>query len=152
MKIYGLHLRAIHSNWSEARRVRELRAILADIARHDKSGVHLLTGDFNTLAPGEKLDMRRLPPRLRVLSWLLGGTVRWRTVQIMLDAGYSDGFRHLNPNQEGYTFPTWDPHLRLDYVFFPGASAERLKTCSVVNGPGTEKASDHFPLLATVEI
>lgn len=151
LKIFGIHLRAIHSNWSERRRVRELNAILADIQRH-RDGFHVLTGDFNTLAPGEKLDVSRLPRRLRVLSWLLGGRVRWQTIQIMLDQGYVDGFRLLHAKDDGYTFPTWDPHLRLDYLFLPGTSATRVVQCEVLNGADAGGASDHFPLMSVLEV
>ena len=150
IKIFGIHLSAIHSNWTEGRRTRELRAVLSDIASH-REGLHLLTGDFNTLAPGEKLDLRQLPRRLRVLSWVLGGKIRWRTVQILLDAGYVDGYRKLHP-EAGFTFPTWRPHIRLDYVFLPGSSAERLSQCEVLTGPEAVAASDHFPLLAVLDV
>lgn len=150
IKIFGVHLSAIHSNWTEGKRVRELQALLSDIASH-REGVHLLTGDFNTLAPGERLDLRQLPRRLRVLSWVLGGRIRWRTVQILLDAGYVDGYRKLHPDA-GFTFPTWRPHIRLDYLFLPGGSADQLSQCEVLTGPEAVAASDHFPLLAVLEV
>jgi exodeoxyribonuclease-3 len=150
LRVFGVHLSAIHSNWTERRRVRELRALLAAIQAH-QHGPHLLAGDFNTLAPGEQLDMRRLPRRLRALAWLSGRTIRWQTVQIMLDARYVDGYRMLHPTSAGFTFPTWDPHVRLDYVFVPAAVAERLTQCEVVDGPAGASGSDHFPLLAELE-
>jgi exodeoxyribonuclease-3 len=150
IKIFGVHLTAIHSNWTEGRRVRELHAILADISSH-REGFHLLTGDFNTLAPGEKLDVRQLPRRLRVLSWVLGGKIRWRTIQILLEQGYVDGYRKLHP-EAGFTFPSWRPHIPLDYVFLPASSADRLTQCEVLTGPEAIAASDHFPLLAVLEV
>lgn len=150
LRVFGVHLSAIHSNWTERRRVRELRALLAAI-QHHQHGFHVLAGDFNTLAPGEELDMGRLPRRLRVLAWLSGRTIRWQTVQIMLDAHYVDGYRLLHPGAAGYTFPTWDPHVRLDYVFVPSAAAERLKACEVVDGPAGANGSDHFPLRAELD-
>jgi exodeoxyribonuclease-3 len=71
----------------------------------------------------------------------------------MLDAGYDDGYRRLN-NDKGYTFPTWDPHVRLDYVFLPGAFAERLVKCAVITEPREriQAASDHCPLIAELAI
>jgi exodeoxyribonuclease-3 len=151
-RIFGVHLSAIHSNWTERLRVRELKALLAAIA-HNQHGFHVLAGDFNTLAPGEELDIRRLPRRLRVIAWLSGRTIRWQTIQIMLDAGYKDGFRSLDATAAGFTFPTWDPHVRLDYVFVPAASAARLRTCAVVDGdPVFRQASDHFPLRAELDV
>jgi len=151
-RIFGLHLRAIHSNWTERQRVREIGALLKGIERHQQ-GFHVLTGDFNTLAPGEQFDMRLLPGRLRVLVWLSGGRIRWETIQILLGAGYKDGYRLTNAIEKGFTFPTWAPHLRLDYFFVPAAFAGRLKACQVVNGNGSAaQASDHFPLLAQLEV
>jgi len=151
LRVFGVHLSAIHSDWNERRRLRELRALLAAIKQH-QDGFHVMTGDFNTLAPGEELDMRRLPRRLKVLAWLGGRRIRWQTVQAMLDARYLDGFRALHASEAGFTFPTWDPHVRLDYVFVPAAGAARLKECRVVGGDGPgAAASDHLPLLAELE-
>ena len=149
-RIFGVHLSAVHSNWTERRRMRELTALLAAIERY-REGFHVLTGDFNTLAPGEKLDLRKLPRRLRLVAWLSGRTIRWQTIQIMLDAGYRDGYRSLVPDDKGYTFPTWDPHVRLDYAFVPEASAARLKECRVMCGGEAATASDHFPLLTVLD-
>ena len=151
IRVFGLHLTAIHSNWTERRRMRELRSLLTTIDAKPGS-VHVLAGDFNTLAPGEKLDLRRLPPRLRVLAWLSGSTIRWQTIQIMLDAGYVDGFRSLHPDVAGHTFPTWDPHVRLDYVFVPTSAAARLQRCEVLDGTVARNASDHLPLLAELSL
>jgi exodeoxyribonuclease-3 len=151
MRIFGVHLSAVHSNWTEQRRVRELQALLASIQRH-QHGFHLVVGDFNTLAPGEQLAVDRLPYRLQAVLWLSGGRIRWETIQIMLDASYLDAYRMLHPKDPGFTFPTWDPHVRLDYAFVPGASAGRLKGCEVrAAAPGLKEASDHLPLLTEVD-
>ena len=150
-RIFGLHLSAVHAAWTERRRVRELRALLKSIARHQE-GFHVLAGDFNTLAPGELLDIRELPRRLRALVWLSGGAIRWRTIQIVLDAHYVDGFRTHHPDVPGFTFPTWRPHVRLDYVFLPAPFVDRLKWCDIVTGDDVREASDHMPLLAGIEV
>jgi len=150
MRIFGVHLSALYSAWTERHRMIELRALLAGIARH-QHGFHLLTGDFNTLAPGDLLDFRKLPHRLRALVWLSGGRIRWRTIQIVLDAGYSDIYRALRGADPGYTFPTWAPHVRLDYMFVPSGSAGRISNCEILNHPSAPAASDHFPLLAEVD-
>jgi exodeoxyribonuclease-3 len=150
-RIFGLHLSAIFSKWSERRRAREIRALLAGIEQH-RAGFHVLVGDFNTLAPGEVLDTRRMPRWIRTLVWLSGRDIQRETVQVMLDARYVDGYRSLSPEEKGYTFPTWDPHVRLDYVFLPAPFADRLSACQVIKEPATVAlASDHFPLLAHLE-
>lgn len=150
-RIFGLHLSAVHAAWTERRRVVELRALLKSIERHQE-GFHVLAGDFNTLAPGELLDIRELPRRLRALVWLSGGAIRWRTIQIVLDAHYVDGFRAHHPDVPGFTFPTWRPHVRLDYVFLPEPFAGRLKSCDVIGGEDVRQASDHLPLLAEIDL
>jgi exodeoxyribonuclease-3 len=147
-----LHLSAIHSKWTERRRVRELSALVKAIEKH-QGGFHVLVGDFNALAPGELLDARRMPARLRALIWLSGGDIRRDTIRIMLEGGYVDGYRSLHPEEKGFTFPTWDPHVRLDFVFLPGPFAGRLSSCQVIDhANGVAQASDHFPLLAHLDV
>jgi exodeoxyribonuclease-3 len=151
-RIFGLHLSARFSKWSERRRAREIQALLKGIERHQE-GFHVLVGDFNTLAPGELLDVRRMPYWIRALVWLSGRDIQRETIRIMLDADYVDGYRSLYPDVKGYTFPTWDPHLRLDYVFVPGRFTDRLKDCQVITDMAdAAQASDHFPLLAHLDI
>jgi endonuclease/exonuclease/phosphatase family metal-dependent hydrolase len=146
-----VHLSAVHAAWTERRRRYELRALLHSIKAHEH-GFHVLAGDFNTLAPGELLDFRKLPHRLRALVWLSGGRVRWRTIQMVLDAGYTDVFRRLHPDDPGFSFPTWDPHARLDFVFTPQRHHFRIARCEVVSTPDAVSASDHFPIAADVEL
>jgi endonuclease/exonuclease/phosphatase family metal-dependent hydrolase len=151
-RIFGLHLSAVHSNWTERRRVRELRAVLAGIQRH-QHGFHVLAGDFNTIAPGATLDIRKLPPRLQAVVWLTGRKIRWETIQIMLDASYLDAYRVRHLDDPGFTFPTWDPHVRLDYAFLPQAWASRFSSCEVMDRhPSAAKASDHLPLSIELDL
>ncbi len=149
MTVFGVHLSAVHSNWTERRRIRELDALLRAI-RMRRESFHVVTGDMNTLAPGELLDHKRLPLRLRIAAWVTGGRVKYQTIQRMLDAGYVDGYRSLHA-EPGFTFPTWDPHVRLDFLFVPPNFATKLKTCEVITEPPAAHASDHFPLLSEVD-
>jgi exodeoxyribonuclease III len=148
-RIFGLHLSARFSKWDERRRAREIRSLLDGIKRH-QDGFHVLVGDFNTLAPGEVLELDKMPAWIRALIWISGRKLQRETIQLMLDAGYGDGYRMLNPEVKGYTFPTWDPHVRLDYVFVPRAFANRLAACDVICEPKerVQAASDHCPLIA----
>lgn len=152
-RIFGLHLSARFSKWDERRRAREIRSLLEGIKRHE-AGFHILAGDFNTLAPGEVLELTRLPAWIRAMIWVSGRELQRETIQIMLDAGYNDSYRSLHAGENGYTFPTWDPRVRLDYFFLPKRSAEHLISCEVIREPAdaVRAASDHYPLLATVKI
>ena len=148
-RVFGLHLSARFSKWDERRRTREIRSLLDGIKRH-QNGFHILVGDFNTLAPGEALNLNRMPAWIRALIWISGRKLQRETIQLMLDAGYGDGYRTLHPDDKGYTFPTWDPHVRLDYVFVPKVFVNRLARCEVITEPleRIRAASDHCPLLA----
>jgi endonuclease/exonuclease/phosphatase family metal-dependent hydrolase len=150
-RIFGLHLSSTFSKWSERRRVREITALLHSIERHQQ-GFHVLVGDFNTLAPGEILDVRRMPAWIRGLVWLSGRDIQRETIQLMRDSGYVDGYRTLHPDEKGYTFPVWDPHLRLDYVFVPRQFAGQLLNCEVITEAAKTRASDHLPLLAEIQL
>jgi endonuclease/exonuclease/phosphatase family metal-dependent hydrolase len=63
-----------------------------------------------------------------------------------------DAFRHLQPDIVGNTFPTWDPHARLDYLFVPGGFVAQVRSCDVMTGAPTPEASDHFPLMAELDV
>ena len=150
-RFFGVHLSAVHAAWTERHRGYELRALLAALARR-QPGPHALTGDFNTLAPGEFLDFAKLPRRLRALVWLSGGRIRWRTIATILATGYSDAFREQHRDTPGFTFPTWDPHVRLDYLFVPTAHVAQIQGCEVLDSADGRRASDHLPLLSLIDI
>ena len=150
-RLFGVHLSAVHAAWTEQRRLFELRALLRSVARH-QHGFHVLAGDFNTLAPGEPLDIAQLPLRLRPFVWATGGRIRWRTVQTVLDFGYVDAYRRLHDGEPGPTVPAIAPHVRLDYVFLPHAYQDRLLRCDVLNHADVVAASDHRPVVADLRI
>jgi exodeoxyribonuclease-3 len=150
-RVFGVHLSAVHSAWTERRRLFELRALLRTVQQHEQ-GFHLLAGDFNTLAPGATLDRSKLPLRLRPLLWVTAGRVRWRTVKTVLEAGYVDAYRTLHPESPGYTMPTWDPHVRLDYAFVPSTQAHRILDCNVVTHADAAAASDHLPVYVDIRV
>ena len=151
-RVFGLHLSARFSKWDERRRTREIRSLLEGIKRH-QNGFHVLVGDFNTLAPGEVIEVHRLPTWIRALIWISGRKLQRESIQLVLDAGYADGFR-LHSDERGYTFPTWDPHVRLDYVFVPKVFKDRLTRCEVMTEPNDQirAASDHCPLVAELSL
>ena len=150
-RIFGLHLVAWFSKWTERKRARELRALLDGIRKHQE-GFHIIAGDFNALAPGELLEVRKMPRWIRAMVWLSGNDIARDTIQLMLDEGYADSWRLLHPNDPGFTFPTWDPHVRLDYVFTPKRDAQRIAVCEIIQTPPEliKQASDHSPLLVEV--
>ena len=150
-RVFGVHLSAVHAAWTERRRLIELRSLL-DAIRSHQHGPHVIVGDFNTVSPGELFDFRQLPARLRTLVWLSGGRVRWRTIQAILDAGYRDAFRRLHPDRVGYTFPSWNPHVRLDYLFVPESMLPAVTRCEVREHDDLRHASDHLPIYGELRV
>jgi endonuclease/exonuclease/phosphatase family metal-dependent hydrolase len=150
LRLFGLHLAAWFSKWSERRRHYEIRALLEGIKEHQQ-GLHLLLGDFNALAPGDVLVVGKMPRWIRAMVWVSGRDIARDTIQEMLTAQYDDVWRSLNPGDPGYTFPTWDPHVRLDYAFVPSRYAGRVQSFEIVKAPPIVKtASDHHPILVTL--
>lgn len=150
LRLYGLHLSAWFSKWSERRRHHEIRALLEGIKEH-QHGFHLLLGDFNALAPGERLVVEKMPTWIRAMVWISGRDIARDTIQTMIDANYTDVWKRLHPGEPGYTFPTWDPHVRLDYAFVPVTHSDRVRSFEIVHSPDVVKtASDHHPILVTL--
>ncbi len=75
-----------------------------------------------------------------------------RTIQTIADAGYVDAFRACHPREAGFTMPSWDPHVRLDYVFVPSAFRDRSAAANVVRDGEVVSASDHLPVVADLTI
>jgi exodeoxyribonuclease III len=158
-RVFVLHLRAWFSKWSERQRGRELRGLLDGIqeqlaAEKRAFAFHILAGDFNALAPGEHFDTSPMPAWIRGMVWISGRDIARSTINMMRSDGYIDAWRALHPDLEkepGHTFPVWNPHVRLDYVFTPSEFASRFKSCEVRRTPeAVKKASDHFPLLVEI--
>ncbi|HUQ47897.1 MAG TPA: endonuclease/exonuclease/phosphatase family protein [Gemmatimonadaceae bacterium] len=158
-RLFVLHLRAWFSKWTERQRARELRGLLDGIQEQLKRekhafAFHLLAGDFNALAPGEKFDSSPMPAWIRGMVWLSGRDIARSTIEMMRDDGYVDAWRTVHSdlaNNPGYTFPVWNPHVRLDYVFTPAEFASRFKECEVRQTPAkVQTASDHLPLLVDI--
>jgi endonuclease/exonuclease/phosphatase family metal-dependent hydrolase len=150
LRIFGLHLSAWFSKWSERRRAREIRLLLDGIREH-QHGFHVIVGDFNALAPGERLQVAQMPRWIRAMVWVSGRDIARDTIQVMLDERYADVWRRLHPEGEGYTFPTWGAHVRLDYVFTPEQYAPRVVECEVMRSLAeAPAASDHYPLFVRI--
>ena len=158
-RVFVLHLRAWFSSWSEQRRAGELRGLLQGIReqlvrQHNAFAFHVIAGDFNALAPGEAFDPSPMPAWIRGMVWLSGRDIARSTIELMGSEGYVDAWRKMHPDsvqEPGYTFPVWNPHVRLDYVFTPAAYASRVMACEVRRTPEAARtASDHYPLLVEV--
>lgn len=121
----------------------------------------LLMGDLNSLDPapehGERLS--RLPPYRRVRHLLADGeTVDTRAMATLLNAGFVDLFRRFPEQEQVDSVPTADFRKaeftghRIDYILGTEPIAELVTGCSIVTGELADAASDHYPVVAELEI
>ena len=146
-RLLGLHLTAGLSGRGERRRAREAEQVLAMVASGAGAAPVLLVGDFNAVAPGDLPTVRRLPAWIRILLRVDGG-ISTRVMQRFLGAGFTDAYRHRNPDTPGPTIPSDAPAVRLDYFLLGSALMRRLVECRVATMDPVllAAASDHLPI------
>lgn len=148
LTVFGLHLAVYYPWFLEWWRTYQVRALLRYI-RQTAPGWHLLAGDFNTIAPGDRASLAQAPLWVKAQAWFqLGYIPRW-SLRPLLDMGYVDCFRELHPEEDGFTLPSLHPQVRLDYVFAAPYLTNSLRECRVITLPkAVTSASDHLPVLA----
>jgi endonuclease/exonuclease/phosphatase family metal-dependent hydrolase len=149
VRLFATHLRSLGPQSrmaTEAQlRTREVQAILETL-RPTFSDPQLLVGDFNATRPGERVAWR--PPIPEFMRRYHRVRNARDPVALMLAEGYVDCYRQVHPTGPGYTFTTRCPWERIDFIFASPALANRLVACDVGAVPGSEQASDHFPVWA----
>jgi exodeoxyribonuclease-3 len=148
LTVYVVHLLPYLLLPFEVRRWQAVGKLL-EVIRKGRVGRHLLIGDFNCVAPGDRVLQDKNPEKMRrVMRWQLGYIPRWAMPRL-LKAGYVDCFRHLHPDEDGFTWWTINPTTRYDYVLASAELLPSLLSCRVVDDhPAIPQASDHFPLSA----
>jgi endonuclease/exonuclease/phosphatase family metal-dependent hydrolase len=148
LRVWGVHLMPYFAVPFELWRMAEIRTLLKR-ARGAGDPLALIAGDFNAIAPGDRVRVRALPLVLRAAVVAQGGRVyRWALSSLHRD-GWIDCYRRQHPLDAGWTLPSHRPNARLDYVFVNPLLASRLVECSVVTDPELARsASDHLPVRA----
>jgi endonuclease/exonuclease/phosphatase family metal-dependent hydrolase len=136
VRLFATHLRAGRTEPDSELRTAEAEAILDAIGDADC----LLVGDLNAVNPTDSVG---IPPPEERLDF-----VGREPVAVFLDAGFVDCYRLQHPSERGWTYLTWQPWARLDYVLARGAIAGRLRSCDVVTSDDSLRASDHLPVIA----
>lgn len=158
LTVLGTHLYP----YSGGRRRMEVDWLVAAL-RRAPGPLTLLAGDLNSLDPTVDHTARLAGlPALYQRRHLRrrGGAVDTRAVARLLDAGLVDLWPSANagaPEAAGLTVPTRFggaefAGMRLDYLLGSRAVAERLRGCQVIRDATTDTASDHYPLLATIDL
>lgn len=119
--------------------------ILLDVLRPLAGEPHLLVGDLNALHPGDTVGDP--PPGREAMLDAIDDDPRL-AIRSILEAGYVDSYRELNPDSPGYTYPAKRPWMRLDYIFASLCLAGRLEAAGLVDGNEAHDASDHLPVWA----
>lgn len=151
-----------HLDYREpAGREAETRALASLL---DPACPRIVLGDLNALSHSDGLtraDLLALPLHHVERHVEADGEVATGTTRVLEEAGMVDAWRAANPAApagEGSTVPTdvpEPPHfapMRIDYVFVSADLARGLAGCRVIRDPPAPQASDHFPVLAEVDV
>ena len=136
LRLFATHLRAGRTERDAELRTEEVEAILDTIGDAEC----LLVGDLNAVHPDDEVGV---PPPEERLEF-----VAREPIQRFLDAGFVDSYRRHHPADRGWTYLSWHPWARLDFVLARGDLARRVTSCDVVTGEDALRASDHFPVVA----
>ncbi len=133
--------------------VRRWQAVgkLLEVIRARKPGRHIILGDLNAIAPGDRVLQHKNPPRMKRVMWLQLRLIFRLALRRLLAAGYVDCYRALHPQADGFTWMPGNPTTRYDYILADQALATALYACRVVDEAEVQAvsaASDHFPVLA----
>lgn len=115
----------------------------------------IVVGDFN-IAP-EEIDVHD------AAQWegkVLFSLPERHAFKQMLQAGLIDCYRHLNPQEQGFSW--WDYRMnafkrnlgaRIDHILASSHSALQCISCKIDKGPRVlERPSDHTPVMAEFEL
>ncbi|MEU5784046.1 endonuclease/exonuclease/phosphatase family protein [Micromonospora lupini] len=148
--------------YSGGRRRMEVDWLVAAM-RRAPGPLTLLAGDLNSLDPTVDHTERLagMPALYRRRHLRRGGRgVDTRAIARLLAADLVDLWPSSNvgaPEAEGLSVPTRFggaefAGMRLDYLFGTRAVAERVRGCRVIRGGAADTASDHYPLLTTLDL
>lgn len=150
--LFGIHPMANLSviceswRWWEARRIIEHMRLNA-IERC------VVAGDFNAIAPNDRVMTQSMPRWLKLTILTQGNRVYHFSIREFLSAGLIDCFRELHPDDDGFTLPPPNPNSRLDYIFINEVMKSQLTDCWIVREPSAVlRASDHYPVVAEFRI
>ena len=151
LRIFGVHLSAGLSRRGERRRQVQVAHLLGLIATSGSSARTAIVGDFNAITPGDAPTIALLPRWIRILLRFDGG-IRTEVMAGLIEAGYCDAYRRLHPDLPGFTMPSVEPSVRLDYVMLGSGLLPGLRACDAMSaGAASALASDHLALVAELD-
>ncbi|MDR7273744.1 endonuclease/exonuclease/phosphatase family protein [Catenuloplanes atrovinosus] len=158
-----LTVTSAHLNpFSGSRRRHEAARLVRDTRPAD--GMALLMGDLNALDPGTdhtaRLGGMHHLYRSRHVRRHLPGKADTRAIETLLAAGYRDLWTAAGGRGRPFTAPTTEgggrefahDGMRIDYILGSGPLAGLCTSCETLTGGTTESASDHYPVVATLDL
>jgi endonuclease/exonuclease/phosphatase family metal-dependent hydrolase len=141
-----VHAFATHlaSRWDDCAPLEEIPAILSVVDSY-LDGLTVLAGDFNALAPGERVGPP--PPDVKPRPGTRDDDPR-PVIRRVLDAGLVDCYRQIEADAPGYTYQANHPWLRIDYIFASSMLSTRLHSSGILTDPPADRASDHLAIWA----
>jgi len=149
-----VHLHAKATEDDERQREAEIDIVLDVFGKYRAArSPHLLAGDINANAPYQQIDPAKCKPATREAWDRNGGKLPRRVVQKILDAGYADTLRAVDPAASDATgsFSTQNPGQRVDYIYTFGIEPSRIRSAWIEQDRLAKYASDHFPIGAEVD-
>ena len=150
--LIGVHPVASPGTFVEYWRLWELNVALKRAAAHANQPC-VIAGDFNAIAPGDRVLTDSAGRIMRFLYAVQLGRIFRQAIGRMRAAGFTDCYRQLHDHDDGFTIPAPGPKVRLDYIFANPQAEACLIYCEVVTEPeAVHFASDHYPLIADFEL
>lgn len=145
-----------HPDTTEEQKTEFLRPLLKS-----RSQRYLLAGDFNALSPQDNYDKGRLIRGYESFMKEKGRSkvedmLRGLTLKTILEDNLIDTYKARNSDTTDFTMPTdlrsrnKDSAVRIDYIFC--SNAFKVIGSGIVKKKSIERASDHYPVYATLEI
>lgn len=154
--IFNVHL----DPWKEDPRVKEIEKLLNKV---DPSKLTIITGDFNSLSRQDNYPPEFMDTLQKRKFYKFGqDTLEYRVTDALTNAGFVDAaakFSHMDitaptpygESQNTEAVPVSEVPARIDYTFVSGNLAPMLSDFRVLKDESTDKISDHYPILLTLE-
>jgi endonuclease/exonuclease/phosphatase family metal-dependent hydrolase len=128
----------------------------------NKDKNYILAGDFNSLSPEDKYNREKLIRGFKTFDknpeQSVNNLMEGKTIQYLLSHGLVDTHRKIHKKfvESDYTMPTdflsknKESAMRIDYIFC--SPDIKIKDAGIIRSKEAEKASDHYPVYADLEI
>lgn len=125
----------------------------------NKKHPYILAGDFNSISPEDKYDKNKLLEAFikkfnnrKKAEAVVDKIFKRKAIKLILEEGLVDTYKKKNKRWD-YTYHTklsGHSYMRIDYIFC--SDDIKIVDSGIIKNILTEKASDHYPIYAILEI